>query len=175
NFSPPDTLIYGIKPEIPKINVHAPRLLRRYILFLEFYTVIAADKNVTEFPRLRHALILSIAYSAIVTLGARWRDETRLMMNELMAVKMDSESQNGLRVIGSVGSHLDRRQFLGWGSAALLHKATQEAGRHQHTGAETSEFRIPLPIPSVLNPVRTDATTDYYEVVQREAWAEIIP
>jgi FtsP/CotA-like multicopper oxidase with cupredoxin domain len=97
------------------------------------------------------------------------------MMKDVMAVKMNSESQNGLRVIGNVGSHLDRRQFLGWGSAALLHKATQAVGRHPHIGSETSEFRTPLPIPSILDPVRTDATTDYYEVVQREAWVEIIP
>jgi FtsP/CotA-like multicopper oxidase with cupredoxin domain len=109
-----------------------------------------------------------------VTLEARSRDEARLMMKEVTAVTMKSEFQNGLRIIGSVGSNLDRRQFLGWGSAALLHKATQ-AVAHQHTGAKTSEFRIPLPIPSVLDPVRTDATTDYYEVVQREAWVEIIP
>jgi hypothetical protein len=47
------------------------------MLFLEFYSVIAADKNVTEFPRLRHALILGIAYFAIVTLGAQSRDVAR--------------------------------------------------------------------------------------------------
>ena len=37
------------------------------------------------------------------------------------------------------------------------------------------EFRVALPIPPVLAPVRVDATTDYYEIVQREAWSEIIP
>jgi spore coat protein A, manganese oxidase len=36
-------------------------------------------------------------------------------------------------------------------------------------------FRIPLPIPPVATPVRRDATTDYYEITQREAWAEILP
>lgn len=35
--------------------------------------------------------------------------------------------------------------------------------------------QVPLPIPSVLAPVRTDATTDYYEITQRPATAEIIP
>jgi spore coat protein A len=133
-----------------------------------------ADKNVTESPRLRHALILSIAYPAIVTPGAQSRDAARLMMKEAMAATMKSEFRNGLRGFGSVGSHLDRRQFLGWGSAGLLHQATQAAA-HRYTGLKTSEFRIPLPIPPVLDPVRADTTTDYYVVVQREAWAEIIP
>jgi spore coat protein A, manganese oxidase len=36
-------------------------------------------------------------------------------------------------------------------------------------------FRVPLPIPAVARPVRTDATTDYYEIVQREADAAILP
>ena len=27
-------------------------------------------------------------------------------------------------------------------------------------------FRVPLPIPAVAKPVRTDATTDHYEIVQ---------
>jgi hypothetical protein len=29
-------------------------------------------------------------------------------------------------------------------------------------------FERPLPTPPVLTPVRTDATTDYYEITQRE-------
>jgi spore coat protein A len=36
-------------------------------------------------------------------------------------------------------------------------------------------FRVPLPIPAVARPVRTDATTDFYEIVQREADQEILP
>jgi spore coat protein A, manganese oxidase len=36
-------------------------------------------------------------------------------------------------------------------------------------------FRVPLPIPPVKQPVRTDGTTDYYEIVQRAADAEILP
>ncbi|OLB64413.1 MAG: copper oxidase [Actinobacteria bacterium 13_2_20CM_2_72_6] len=36
-------------------------------------------------------------------------------------------------------------------------------------------FQRPLPVPPVLAPVRTDATTDYYEVTQRVADAEILP
>ncbi|GAA1150288.1 multicopper oxidase family protein [Ornithinicoccus hortensis] len=36
-------------------------------------------------------------------------------------------------------------------------------------------FRVPLPIPDVLAPVRTDGTTDYYEITQRPGEAEILP
>ena len=37
-------------------------------------------------------------------------------------------------------------------------------------------FDVPLPIPPVLDPIRTDAaTTDYYEIVQREERVEILP
>jgi spore coat protein A len=36
-------------------------------------------------------------------------------------------------------------------------------------------FRVPLPIPPVAKPVRTDANADYYQIVQREATVEILP
>src|SRR5829696_2056988 len=36
-------------------------------------------------------------------------------------------------------------------------------------------FSVPLPVPPVLEPVRTDANTDYYELRQREVRAEILP
>jgi spore coat protein A, manganese oxidase len=36
-------------------------------------------------------------------------------------------------------------------------------------------YRVPLPVPAVARPVRTDATTDFYEIVQREADLEILP
>jgi FtsP/CotA-like multicopper oxidase with cupredoxin domain len=36
-------------------------------------------------------------------------------------------------------------------------------------------YTVPLPIPAVARPVRTDATTDYYEIVQHEADQEILP
>jgi FtsP/CotA-like multicopper oxidase with cupredoxin domain len=87
---------------------------------------------------------------------------------------MKSELRSSLRESRSLDSHNDRRQFLAQGSAALLHLAPQETV-HRHTGSKACEFRVPLPIPPVLKPARTDATTDYYELVQREAMAEIIP
>lgn len=36
-------------------------------------------------------------------------------------------------------------------------------------------FKVPLPIPPVLKPARTDGTTDYYDIVQKAARMEIIP
>jgi spore coat protein A, manganese oxidase len=36
-------------------------------------------------------------------------------------------------------------------------------------------YTVPLPIPPLARPVRTDATTDYYEIVQRRADAQILP
>src|SRR5918998_6270490 len=36
-------------------------------------------------------------------------------------------------------------------------------------------FTVPLPIPPVLKPSRSDSTTDYYEITQRVGQAEILP
>jgi spore coat protein A, manganese oxidase len=36
-------------------------------------------------------------------------------------------------------------------------------------------FSVPLPVPPVLEPVRTEAGTDYYELTQREGRAKILP
>jgi MGT family glycosyltransferase len=70
---------------------------------------------------------------------------------------------------------IDRRQFLfASGSAALVGLAPGASPRVE-TGLSVEPFRVTLPIPPVLSPVRSDATADYYEIVQREAVAEIIP
>ncbi len=36
-------------------------------------------------------------------------------------------------------------------------------------------FRAPLPVPPVLEPVRSGANTDYYEITQKAGRAEILP
>jgi spore coat protein A len=36
-------------------------------------------------------------------------------------------------------------------------------------------YQVPLPVPRQLKPSRTDGTTDYYEITQRAATAEILP
>jgi spore coat protein A len=43
------------------------------------------------------------------------------------------------------------------------------------TAALPRPFTIPLPIPPVLRPVRSDATTDYYEITEKAGQAEILP
>jgi spore coat protein A, manganese oxidase len=76
----------------------------------------------------------------------------------------------------------NRRQFIVQGSAGLaglaastlVHMSAPSAAQAQ-VPSGVSEFRVPLPIRKTLSPVHADATTDYYEVSQQEAWAEIIP
>jgi spore coat protein A len=36
-------------------------------------------------------------------------------------------------------------------------------------------YQVPLPVPATLKPSRVDGTTDYYEITQRPATAEILP
>jgi hypothetical protein len=36
-------------------------------------------------------------------------------------------------------------------------------------------FQVPLPVPPVARPARSDGDTDYYELTQREAEAELLP
>lgn len=36
-------------------------------------------------------------------------------------------------------------------------------------------FKVPLPAPPVLRPVRSDASTDYYETIQKVGQARILP
>ncbi|MEU9073288.1 multicopper oxidase domain-containing protein [Kitasatospora sp. NPDC048538] len=85
---------------------------------------------------------------------------------------------------------MNRRRFLGIGASvlgagALAAVAVPSAARLFAEGRPgrllTSEldlpeaFRVPLPVPAVLQPVRSDATSDYYEVTQQVARLEILP
>ena len=50
------------------------------------------------------------------------------------------------------------------------------AGVMLESAAELPEpFTAPLPVPPVLDPVRSDATSDYYEITQKVGRAEILP
>ena len=71
-------------------------------------------------------------------------------------------------------NRIDRRQFLTLVSAASLHPAI---GSSEHTRSRpvVQEFKVALPIPTILSPVRRDATADYYALEQRESSVEIIP
>ncbi len=82
---------------------------------------------------------------------------------------------------------MSRRGFLGFagggaGAAMLGFGGCSTDGLVGQTGEVVRSeavlpqpFTVPLPIPAVARPVRTDATTDYYEILQRENQVEILP
>jgi len=54
--------------------------------------------------------------------------------------------------------------------------ARGQTGEPLRSGARLPRpYTVPLPVPPVARPVRVDATTDHYELVQREADVEILP
>ncbi|WP_020576439.1 multicopper oxidase family protein [Actinopolymorpha alba] len=81
--------------------------------------------------------------------------------------------------------NLSRRGFLGLvgatGAAAALAScglggvAGQTADLLPSRAPLPKPFRVPLPIPPVKRPTRSDGTTDYYEIVQQAGVAEILP
>ncbi len=68
-------------------------------------------------------------------------------------------------------STFDRRELLARGSAALLHLAVARPGTRASCNPQ---FRSPLPVLPVLQPVRRDSSDRYYEIAQRRASVEII-
>src|SRR5690606_33080278 len=80
---------------------------------------------------------------------------------------------------------VSRRNFLALSALGVAAVALPSCGRsegiEQTAELLTSEgplpkpFTVPLPVPAVKKPVRTDATTDYYEITQRVADVEILP
>ena len=80
---------------------------------------------------------------------------------------------------------LSRREFLKLGVAGgaglLLPVGTFGTALARARTVENLEsppvqpFAVPLPMPPVLEPARKDATTDYYEITQKEAKARILP
>ncbi|MEV6282316.1 multicopper oxidase domain-containing protein [Kribbella sp. NPDC051770] len=76
---------------------------------------------------------------------------------------------------------LSRRGFLGVAGAATLAGCGLDPSPGQTAELLTSAvplpepFQVPLPIPPTKRPVRSDASTDYYRVVQRKASLEILP
>ncbi|MFI9359509.1 multicopper oxidase family protein [Kitasatospora sp. NPDC053057] len=85
---------------------------------------------------------------------------------------------------------MNRRRFLGIGASvlgtgALAAVAVPSAaylfsegrpGRLLSSDLDLpAAFQVPLPVPPVLQPVRTDGTNDYYEITQQVAKLEILP
>ena len=75
-----------------------------------------------------------------------------------------------------MSSKITRREvlYLGFGLSAAS-AATLLLSKGEVPGLQTQRFQRPLPVPPALTPVRTDATTDYYEITQKEADVEILP
>jgi spore coat protein A, manganese oxidase len=81
---------------------------------------------------------------------------------------------------------LSRRGFLGtlgvsalgavsFGALALPGSAGQTGELLRSKAKLPEPFQVPLPIPPVARPVRTDASADYYAITQRAASVEILP
>jgi FtsP/CotA-like multicopper oxidase with cupredoxin domain len=68
---------------------------------------------------------------------------------------------------------INRREFLYMSSALALGCASRRKS-NKHTAHSIPRFQISLPIPPVLSPVRSDTTTDFYEVVQQQSDVEIL-
>ncbi|XVH31288.1 multicopper oxidase family protein [Haloferacaceae archaeon DSL9] len=64
---------------------------------------------------------------------------------------------------------------LGLPLGTLAGPAARLAEAARVSSPRVERFEVPLPVPPVLEPIRTDGTTDYYELTQREATAEILP
>src|SRR5262245_49486994 len=69
---------------------------------------------------------------------------------------------------------INRRQFLVKGGSAALLGFTGGAWPRAESRPRVEPFRMGLPIPPVLSPTRSGSGADYYEIVQREAAAEIV-
>src|SRR6476646_11481820 len=77
-----------------------------------------------------------------------------------------------------------RRELLAVGGTTLLAAAAGQTGLDFGSYLPAKEdpkdlakwkFSQPLRIPPVLSPARIDRKTDYYEITQKEAVAELVP
>src|SRR5262245_7262223 len=71
-------------------------------------------------------------------------------------------------------THMNRRQFLVVNGSTILLGLAGSARSEVESRPAVGLFQMPLPIPPVLSPTRSDAAADYYEIVQREAAIEIV-
>jgi spore coat protein A, manganese oxidase len=75
-----------------------------------------------------------------------------------------------------MNSPMSRREFVALSAGVVAGAAlTRATSRDDPARDPIPRFDVPLPIPRVLQPIHTDATTDYYEIVQREERVEILP
>jgi spore coat protein A, manganese oxidase len=75
-----------------------------------------------------------------------------------------------------MSNKITRREILYLGTGLAAVSATPSLLATSEVRAPVIQrFQRPLPIPPILTPVRTDSTTDYYEMTQRESEVEILP
>ncbi|WMX47581.1 multicopper oxidase domain-containing protein [Streptomyces roseicoloratus] len=80
------------------------------------------------------------------------------------------------RRVLAVGGALGAMAAGGLGLAAGLARHPAATGAELRSAVPLPPpYRVPLPLPEVLRPVSTTGGTDRYELVQREATAEILP
>ena len=73
-------------------------------------------------------------------------------------------------------SSISRRQLLALGAGFIGGAALSHAISDSDLLRDSiHRFEVPLPVPPVLTPIRTDGHTDYYDIVQREARVDIVP
>ena len=75
-----------------------------------------------------------------------------------------------------MNSPISRREFVSLSAGVVAGAALARAtSGHDSPTHPIPHFDVALPMPRVLQPIRRDATTDYYEIVQREKRVEIVP
>lgn len=77
------------------------------------------------------------------------------------------------RQLSKLGLAAGAGVILPLGTLARPAERLLEASRTRSPAVD--RFEVSLPVPPTLEPTRTDETTDYYEVTQREGTAEILP
>jgi spore coat protein A len=81
-----------------------------------------------------------------------------------------------LGVAGSAGLFLPLGAFGCRGLTAGNNSAEGSAGTLLRSAARLPEpFTVPLPVPPVLEPARSDANADHYEITQKVGRAEVLP
>ncbi|MFC4587984.1 multicopper oxidase family protein [Sphaerisporangium corydalis] len=86
---------------------------------------------------------------------------------------MSQTRRDFLRMSGGAGLLVGA---AAWGAVGCQPNADPENGSVFGSDAKSPKmFAVPLPIPPVLKPSRSDGSTDYYDIVQKVAKAEILP
>lgn len=81
-----------------------------------------------------------------------------------------------LGLIGGAGLFVPGCESIGIGSGGANNSSEGSAGTVLKSSAPLPKpFTVPLPIPPVLAPARSDAAADYYEITQRVGKVEILP